>query len=218
MPSGNGLSDEGFPAYGVRVELTSVSAIRGVAPHDVVQAVEAHLDNVGVPHAHRGSVEPTPGDVRVAEAHHGWTTVTWPSYFAPQDVPACQWLSQALHTVVSAVTTTDDEGWSHTLVGCGTMLDRFHSFPASLAWDDDVASLAREWSGDFELVARVLGVDACGVRRHFCQATSASRDHPGRDRDGYLGLWAALGIRTTDGPPYAVLSMEPAWQRLGTAV
>ena len=94
------------------------------------------------------------------------------------------------------------------------MLDRFHSYPASLAWDDDdVASLAHEWSGDFELVARVFGVDACGVRRHFCQATSATRDHPGRDRDGYLGLWSALGIRVADGPPYAVACGRRGWQR-----
>jgi hypothetical protein len=140
--------------------------------------------------------------------------VTWPSYFAPRDVSAGEWLSRELHTVVSAVTTTEDEGWSHTLLGCGTLLDRFHSYPTALAWDgDDVAGLAREWSGDFELVARVLGVDACAVRRHFCQATSATRDHPGRDRDGYLALWSALGIRVTDASLVAALSVDPAWQR-----
>ena len=120
--------------------------------------------------------------------------MTWPAYFAPRDLAASQVLSRELHAVVSTVATTDDEGWSHTLFGCGTVLDRFHSYPAGLAWDDDdVAALAAEWSGDFELVARVFGVPACGVRRHFCQATAATRDHPGRDRDGYLGLWSALG-------------------------
>ena len=105
--------------------------------------------------------------------------MTWPPYFAPRDLAACRWLSRELHTVVSAVTTTDDEGWSHTLFGCGTELDQFHSYPAGLAWDDDdVAGLAHEWSGDFELVARVLGVDACAVRRHFCQATPGEARPP----------------------------------------
>jgi len=85
---------------------------------------------------------------------------------------------------------------------------------APCRWDDgDVAALAAEWSGDHELVARVFGVPACGVRRHFCQATTATRDHPGRDRDGYLGLWSALGIRVDDATPYAVLAVDAAWQR-----
>ena len=191
-----------------------MSAIRGVAPHRVVEAVEAYLDGAALAHARRTAEDASPADVRVAESRDGWTAVTWPSYFAPHDLAACRWLSRELHTVVSTVTTTDDEGWSHTLIACGTVLDRFHSYPASLAWDhDDLVSLAREWSGDFELVARVLGVEACAVRRHFCQATSATRDHPGRDRDGYLALWAALGIRVADASPYAVLSVDPAWQR-----
>jgi hypothetical protein len=201
------------------VELTSVSAIRGVAPHGVVDAVVAYLDGAGLAPTRRITEEPTAADVRIAEARDGWVTVTWPSYFAPHDLAACQSLSRELQTVVSAVTTTDDEGWSHTLLGCGTLLDRFHSFPAALVWDDDdVAALAGEWSGDFELVARVLGVDACSVRRHFCQATSATSDHPGRDRDGYLALWSALGIRLRDPAPYAVLAVDPVWQRLGAAV
>ena len=193
----------------------SVSAIRAVAPPDLVRAVETYVDGAGLAPARGTSRQPTPADVRIASARDGWTTVTWPSYFAPRDLAAGQWLSRELHTVVSTITTTDDEGWSHTLLGCGTLLDRFHSYPAALAWDeDDVASLAREWSGDYELVARVFGVDACAVRRHFCQATSATRDHPGRDRDGYLALWSALGIRVADASPYAVLAVDPAWQRL----
>ena len=35
-----------------------------------------------------------------------------------------------------------------------------------------------------------------------------------RDRDGYLGLWSALGIRVDDATPYAVLAVDRAWQRL----
>ena len=126
---------------------------------------------------------------------------------------ACQWLSRELRTVVSTVTTTDAEGWSHTLFGCGTVLDRFHSFPASLAWDDeDVAALSREWAGDFELVARVFGVDACadpqallpGHVRHprrtpAASATATSRCGP---------RWGS-GRPTT--APYAVLAVDPAW-------
>jgi hypothetical protein len=185
----------------VRVELTSVSAIRGVTPRQVVEAVESYLDGSG----------PGRAQLLVAEERDGWTTLTWPSYFAPRDLTACRLLSRELDTVVSAVTTTDDEGWSHTLFARGTELDRFHSYPAALVWDDeDAAALAQEWSGDFELVARVLRVEACAVRRHFCQATSASRDHPGRERDGYLGLWASLGIRPADAT-YAVLDFEPSW-------
>ena len=191
-----------------------MSAIRGVAPHDVVAAVEAYLDDAGLAHARRASENPTSADVRVVEARDGWATVTWPSYFVPHDIAACRWLSRELRTVVSTVATTDDEGWSHTVLGCGTLLDRFHSYPASLAWGDgDVASLADEWSGDFELVARVFGVPACGVRRHYCQATPATSDHPGRDRDGYRALWSALGFRVADVSPYAVLAVDPAWQR-----
>ena len=208
------LSGEPDQAYGCAVQLTSVSAVRGVAPQIVVEAVESYLDGAGLAPVRRPAEEPTSADLCIAEAREGWATVTWPAYFAPQDVAACQWLSRELHTVVSTITTTDDEGWSHTLFGCGGLLDRFHSYPAALAWDDDdIASLAREWSGDFELVARVFAVDPCAVRRHFCQATSATRDHPGRDREGYLGLWSALGIRVTDASPYAVLSVGPVWQR-----
>ena len=152
--------------------------------------------------------------VLVAPEHRGWTTVTWPAYFAPRDLEICRDLSRELHTVVSTVTTTDDEGWSHHLFGCGTELDKHHSYPAGLTWDDgDVQALAAEWHGDYELVARVAGVDACAVRRHFCQATKATRDHPGRDRDGYLGLWCALGIRPPDAT-YAVLSVAPVWSAL----
>ena len=202
------LGGETNPAYGVRVALTSRSAVRGVAPHLVVEAVESYLDGSGSGRA----------ELLVAAERDGWTTLTWPAYFAPRDLDACRWLSRELRAVVSAVTTTDDEGWSHTLFACGTELDRFHSYPGALTWDpgepgdaSDITALAAEWSGDFELVARVLGVEPCGVRRHFCQATSARRDHPGRERDGYLGLWAALGIRPADAT-YAVVQLEPSWQ------
>ena len=195
------LCGEQVPAYGVRVELTSRSAVRGVAPHLVVEAVEAYLDGSG----------PRSAQLAVADERDGWTTLTWPSYFAPRDLAACQLLSRELHTVVSAVTTTDDEGWSHTLYACGTELDRFHSYPAALVWDDeDVTRLAQEWSGDYELVARVVGADACAVRRHFSQATSGRGPHPGRERDGYLGLWASLGIRPSDAT-YAVVDVELSW-------
>jgi hypothetical protein len=181
----------------------------------VVEAVEAYLDDSGLPHA------PLPerhgAGVLVSAERAGWTTLTWPEYFAPRDLGACRWLSRELHTVVSAVTTTDEEGWSHTLFACGTELDRFHSCPAALAWDgEDAAALAPDWAGDFALVARVVGVEACGVRRHFCQATAVSRDHPGRERDGYLGLWAALGIRpaAAHDAPYSVLMVDAGWQRV----
>ena len=150
----------------------------------------------------------------VAPEHLGWTTVTWPAYFAPRDLALCRFLSRELHTVVSTVTTTDDEGWTHHLFGCGTELDKHHSYPAGLAWDDgDVQALAEEWRGDYELVARVAGVEPCAVRRHFCHATTATRDHPGRDRDGYLGLWCALGIRAPD-ETYAALPVAPVWSAL----
>ena len=195
--------------------LTSRSAIRGAAPRDVVSAVEGYLDGSGIARLRRGSDEPGSA-VIVGPERGGWTTLTWPAYFAPNDLVACRALSRELHTVVSAVTTTDDEGWSHTLFGCGTELDAFHSYPAALVWDDeDPARLARDRAGDFELVARVAGVDACALRRHFCQARADGRDHPGRERDGYLGLWAALGIRSSaDQPPYAVLEVDPSWMRL----
>jgi hypothetical protein len=153
----------------------------------------------------------------VAVERDGWTTLTWPPYFAPLDLALARELSRDLHAVVSAITTTTDEGWSHHLVGCGTELDRHHSYPAGLAWDDgDVQSLAEEWRGDHELVARVAGVDACAVRRHFCQATAATPDHPGRDRDGYLGLWRAMGIRPST-ETYAAVAVAPAWSAV-TAV
>ena len=191
--------------YLCRVELTSRSAIRGVAPHRVVSVIQEHLEIADGPAC---------AHVLVATEHAGWTTVTWPAYFAPRDLELCRDLSRELHTVVSTVTTTDDEGWSHHLFGCGTELDRHHSYPAGLAWDDgDVQALAEEWHGDFELVARVAGVDACAVRRHFCQATPTARDHPGRDRDGYLALWHALGIRTSD-ETYAAVSVAPVWSAI----
>ncbi len=184
------------------MELTSRSAVRGVAPHLVVDALRARLGPAGGTSA---------AEVSVSVDHGGWTVVTWPPYFAPRDLEVARDLSRDLHTVVSAVTTTADEGWSHHLFGCGTELDRHHSYPAGLAWDDgDVQALAEEWRGDFTLVARVAGVDACAVRRHFCQATVATHDHPGRDRDGYLGLWAALGIRPPE-ETYAVLAVAPTW-------
>ncbi len=167
--------------------------------------IQEHLGSAG------GSAT---AQVLVAVEHAGWTTVTWPAYFAPRDLVLCRVLSRELHTVVSTVTTTDDEGWSHHLFGSGTELDKHHSYPAGLAWDDgDVQALAEEWHGDHELVARVAGVEARAVRRHFCQATPATRDHPGRDRDGYLGLWRALGIRTSD-ETYAAIPVAPVWSAL----
>ncbi|MEO6512754.1 MAG: hypothetical protein ABIO16_17275 [Nocardioides sp.] len=184
------------------MELTSRSAIRGAVPQQVVDVVRAHL----------GTADEGVGtEVQVSMDRDGWTVVTWPPYFAPRDLEIARDLSRDLHTVVSAVTTTADEGWSHHLFGCGTVLDQHHSYPAGLAWDDgDVQSLADEWRGDFELVARVTGVEACAVRRHFCQATLVTRDHPGRDRDGYLGLWSALGIRVS-GETYAAIPVAATW-------
>ena len=55
---------------------------------------------------------------------------------------------------------------------------------------------------------------ACEVRRHFCQATASTRDHPGRERLGYVGLWRALGIRVAEGPSYAALAVDASWHRL----
>jgi hypothetical protein len=195
-----------------------VSAIRGVEAIQVLEAVESYFDGAAVAHQRRFDDDPGPRDVEISAAGDGWSMVSWPAYFLPRDVPACRTISRELRAVVSTVSTTDDEGWSHTLIGCGTLLDRFHSFPAALAWDGedstDIAALAREWSGDHELVARVLGVPACDVRRHFCQATLHDRGHLGRDRSGYLALWAALGIPARDLRPYAALSLDPAWQRL----
>ncbi len=186
--------------------LTSRSAIRGVAPQLVVEAVERFLDGLGEGRA----------QLVIAEERGGWTTLTWPAYFAPRDLDSCRRLSRELRTVVSAVTTTVDEGWSHTLFACGSELDRFHSYPAALVWDgEDCAGLRAEWAGDFELVARVMRVDACAVRRHYSQATPDRRDHPGRERDGYLGLWAALGIRPSEAT-YAVLAVDPAWREVTT--
>jgi hypothetical protein len=192
-----------------------VSAFRGVEARQVLEAVEGYLDGRGLAPARRLDDDPQSGDVRVHEGPPGWAAVTWPAYFVPRDLTACAALSRDLDAVVSTVTTTDGEGWSHHLYGCGTLLDRFHSYPAALAWDDDdVAALTAEWSGDFELVSRVFGVSACAVRRHFCQARRDTRDHPGRQRLGYLELWSALGIAVrSDEPPYAVLAVDPAWQR-----
>jgi len=193
-----------------------VSAVRGVGPRQLLEAVEAYFDDLGVAHARRDEGDPRPADVEVFEERDGWTTVSWPAYFAPRDVSACRALSRQLHSVASTVTSTANEGWSHTVLGCGTIVDRFHSYPAALVWDaDDVAALAEEWRGDHELVARVFGVPACQVRRHYCQATGQTRDHPGRDETGFVALWAALGIRRADGrfPRYAALVVDPSWQR-----
>ena len=97
--SAKSLSREGIRAYGVRVELTTVSAIRGVAPHVVAEAVESYVDGAGLAPTPR-TPGPAAAGIRVAGARDGWTTVTWPSYFAPQDLPACRWLSRELRTVV----------------------------------------------------------------------------------------------------------------------
>jgi hypothetical protein len=183
----------------------------------VLEAVEGYFDGIGVAHSRRANGEDRLEDVRVFEEHGGWTVVAWPVYFVPRDISAARALSTDLHTVVSAVTSTPEEGWSHTVLGCGTTLDRFHSFPAALVWeDDDVASLAKQWAGDHDLVARVFGVPAASVRRHYCQATGQTRDHPGRDLHGFVALWAALGITHPDGRVrrYATLDVDPSWQRL----
>jgi hypothetical protein len=164
--------------------------------------------------ARRGNGGPDGAEARIAAERGGWCVVTWPAYYAPRDLDLARDLSRDLRTLVSAVTTTRDEGWSHHLFGRGTELDRHHSYPAGLAWDDgDVQALAEAWRGDFELVARVAGVSPCAVRRHFCQATTATPEHPGRDRDGYLGLWAALGIRPGE-EDAVVLAVDPAWAAL----
>ena len=119
-----------------------MSAIRGVAPHDVAGAVEAYLDDAGLAPARRTSEAPTPADVRISgrrRLDHGDLAGVLRAA-RPRRLPGCP----ASCTRSSArSTTTDDEGWSHTLLGCGTVLDRFHSYPAGLAWDDgDVAGLA----------------------------------------------------------------------------
>ena len=100
------------------------------------------------------------------------------------------------------------QGWSHTLFGGGTLLTG-SAPPAGLAWDDDdVAGVARDGRVT-PSSSPAFGVDACGIRRHFCQAPSNARERPGRERDGYLALWSGLGnCRVADAPPYAVLAVD----------
>jgi hypothetical protein len=197
-------------------EVLSVSAVRGVEPPRVLEAIESYFDSRSVSHSRRDD-RTDEADVRVFESRGGWTTVLWPHYFLPRDVEAGLALSRTLHTVVSAMSSVEGEGWSHTLIGCGTVVDRFHSYPAALVWDgDDLRTLAEEWSGDPALVARVFGVPEARIRRHFCQACPDARDHPGRDPWGFIAFWAALGIAYPEGrvEPYAVLEVDRSWQRL----
>ncbi len=205
-------------AYGSRVDDTlSASAIRGAEASRVLDVVEGYFGARGV--ATRRTPSTSGGsEVRVFESCGDWTTVLWPPYFLPRDVAVGLNLSRELHTVVSAMSSVQGEGWSHTLIGCGTLLDRFHSYPAALAWDaeDDLLALARDWSGDPSLVARIFGVEEGRIRRHFCQACPDARDHPGRDPWGFIALWAALGVTYPEGrvAPYAVLEVDRCWQRL----
>lgn len=205
-------------AYGARVDSAlSASAIRDVDAHRVLAAVEDWFGVRGVATGRRTSVADEPGDVLVFAPSARWTVVRWPDYFLPRDVDAAIALSTELHAVVSTMSSTAVEGWTHTLVGCGTVLDRFHSYPVGLVWDedDDLLDLAEAWRGDPALVARVCGVEECRVRRHFCQACPGARDHPGRDPWGFVGLWSALGIAYPgDSADHLTLAVDPAWQRV----
>lgn len=125
--------------------------------------------------------------------------MVWPPYFNIHDVAACRALSEALGTVVSAMSVADDDGWSHSLFDNGILLDKFSSCPVALVWElSELADTARAWSGSPEVVAEVFDVPADAVAAHYRQAgpdDDLGDDDPDpADPWGFVRLWEFLGI------------------------
>ena len=123
----------------------------------------------------------------------------------------CRVLSRELHTVVSTVTTTDDEGWSHHLFGCGTELDKHHSYPAGLAWDDgDVRALAASGAAT---TSSSRGSPA-STPAPYAGTSARPRRRPATTRAATATATSGCGGRSASGAPdesYAALAGRPAW-------
>lgn len=195
------------------------SAVRGAEPRAVLAAVASYFDGLDVATEPRAG-DPQSDDLKVYDASNGWTTVLWPQYFLPLHDHAAQALSRGLDTLVSSTYTADSDGWAHFVHLSGTLIDKFHSWPAVLAWEqEEVPRLAVEWSGDPGLVAGVFGVEQEAIRRFFAQAGPDDEDHPGIDGWGFVELWEALGITYPVGEVElaAVLQVDQSWRQVQAA-
>jgi hypothetical protein len=95
-------------------------------------------------------------DVLIFASVDGWTVVLWPAYFA--DVPAAQFVSQALGVLASSAHIHDGDYWGHTLLRGSDVIDRFASMPDYFTDDpEEAAALARTWAGNPAAVAEAVG-------------------------------------------------------------
>lgn len=201
----------------------AASAFRNVDVPDLARAIGTYLTEHGVVSTVLDEHDPQrrPGQIDVFEPAGRWTTVLWPPYFNIHDVAACRALSEALGTVVSAMSVADDDGWSHSLLDAGVLLDKFNSYPVALVWElSELDATAREWSGTPGIVAEVFDVPVDAVATHYRQAgpdDDLDDDEPDpADPWGFVRLWEVLGITYPVGrlQVAARLGMADGWDRL----
>lgn len=204
----------------------AVSAFRCVSAPELSDAISGYLHEHGVSTCLSSLAnEAARADaVQVFEPSNGWTTVLWPPHFTLHDVAACRALSRTLDTVVSAMSAPGDAGWFHTLISSGAILDRFASYPASLAWDQsEVEALARKWAGNPAMVAAVFNAPATAVAAHYRQV---GPEEPAQDyeepRRGIRIWWptdrqdAEMAEPANDGPdPADPWGFVRCWEVLG---
>lgn len=98
------------------------------------------------------------------------------------------------------MSVADDDGWSHSFLESGKLLDKFHSYPVALVWElSELEDAARVWAGGPETVAVVIGVSVDAVAVHYRQAEPDDGEIPDGEIDpadpwGFVQLWEVLGI------------------------
>jgi hypothetical protein len=191
----------------------NATAVRDVAVADLIAPIESWCSDHFVACSVATAIDLAPhGDaINIFDPIDGWTLVMWPGYFSYVEEVGLH-LSNALSTVVSAVSVYDSDCWQQSLTDGDQTIDRYATDPRYLTSDlEELSVVAARWKGDPQAVAALLGCDARAVARHY----KRNRRRRTFDDWDFVELWATEGI--TYAPPAPVsetLILGEDWSRI----
>lgn len=192
----------------------SATAVKGKAAAVVLSAVTQYLGQYGVEYSELESIsEATSGNITIFEPQDDWVVIVWPSYFNGNELPAANFLSQQLSTLVSTAGIYDGESWTHALYNNGKEIDLYSS-----SFRLPVRSYPEfhfvNWKPDIEALAQNFGVRQEQISCFF-KASPPIKSDCGISGDLagspwiFAEFWSAVGISypIPDGKPYFGLSV-----------